>query len=282
MHLRSRRGVGPDPKLIDLDGDKVSAAEKRARIKDPPAVVKEAKANDEEKEYMGKKVTVKLFEQTNSLMTCFDNPERTLETVTGVQDRLLKLIPMDPRGRIMFDYEQEDTRDELELMDEEEDNEDEQANKSEHGTDYRPPAEIIEEYIQTLMLLVERQPAVAPKVLRLVVLALSLDNEGLAGRSLEQLLDLLEAGSIGEVVVETIMQTLLPQLKHAQPPTVPPPPPPPPPPHGPPPHTPLPLTSSSLVPHATPSRTSLPPLRAQPPAQPPLKPMLLRPAQLPR
>ena len=84
---------------------------------------------------MGKKVTVKLFEQTNTLMTCFDNPERTLETVGGVQEKLLKLIPMDPRGRIMFDYETEDTRDELELMDAEDGNEDEEANKSEHGTD---------------------------------------------------------------------------------------------------------------------------------------------------
>ena len=42
-------------KLIDLDGEKVTAAEKRARIKDPPAVVKEAKVTDEQKEYMGKK-----------------------------------------------------------------------------------------------------------------------------------------------------------------------------------------------------------------------------------
>ena len=48
--------------------------------------------------------------------------------------------------------------------------------------------------MQTLMLLVERQPAAAPKVLRLLVLTLSLENEGLAQRALEQLLDLLEAG----------------------------------------------------------------------------------------
>ena len=91
----------------------VNAAEKRARIKDPPAVVKEAKVNDDEKEYLGKKVTVKLFEQTNMLMTCFDNPERTLETLGQVQERLLRLIPLDPRGRVMFDYEKEDTRDEV-------------------------------------------------------------------------------------------------------------------------------------------------------------------------
>ena len=84
--------------------------------------------------------------------------------------------------------------------------------RSEHGTDLRDPVDIIEEYMQTLMLLVERQPAVAPKVMRLLVLSLSLENEGLAQRSLEQLLDLLEAGSIGEMVVETVMATMLPQL----------------------------------------------------------------------
>lgn len=36
-----------------------------------------------------------------------------------------------------------------------------------HGIDLRPPAEIIEEFIQTLVLLVERQQAAGPKVLRL-------------------------------------------------------------------------------------------------------------------
>ena len=49
--------------------------------------------------------------------------------------------------------------------------------------------------MQSLMLLVERQPAAAHKVLRLIVLSLSLENEELAKRSLAQLLDLLEAGS---------------------------------------------------------------------------------------
>jgi hypothetical protein len=98
-------------------------------------------------------VTVKLFEQTAELMACFDLPDKTLEAVGRVQDKLLKLIPIDPRGRIMFDYEQvqpracehparvcsiifhccckEDTRDELELVDDEE--KDDEANKSEHG-----------------------------------------------------------------------------------------------------------------------------------------------------
>ena len=44
-------------KLIDLDGEKVTAAEKRSRIKDPPAVVKEAKSMEDHEEYLGKKVT---------------------------------------------------------------------------------------------------------------------------------------------------------------------------------------------------------------------------------
>ncbi len=51
-------------------------------------------------------MTVKLFEQTAELMACFDLPDKTLEAVGRVQDKLLKLIPIDPRGRIMFDYEQ--------------------------------------------------------------------------------------------------------------------------------------------------------------------------------
>ena len=92
-------------KLVDLAGEKVSAAEKRARIKDPPAIVKEAKAGEETEEYRGKKVTVKLFEQTASLMRCFDAPETTLVAVGRVQEQLLKLIRIDPRGRVMFDYE---------------------------------------------------------------------------------------------------------------------------------------------------------------------------------
>ena len=72
-------------------------------------------------------------------------------------------------------------------------------------TDYRPPADIIEEYMQSLMLLVERQPAAAHKVLRLIVLSLSLENEELAKRSLAQLLDLLEAGSSTHLVHATLM-----------------------------------------------------------------------------
>ena len=202
-------------RLVDLDGEKVTPGEKRARIKDPPAVVKETKANDEESEYLGKKVTVKLFEQTADLMTCFDTPERTLETVQRVRDQLLRLIPIDHRGRVMFDYEAEDTRNELELMEAEE-NDEAEDKKSEHGTDFRPPADIIEEFMQTLMLLVERQPAAAPKVLRLLVLALSLENEKLAERALEQMLDLLEAGSISELVVDAVMNTLIPQLTEAK------------------------------------------------------------------
>ena len=205
--------ISNNAKLVDLDGEKVTAAEKRARIKDPPAVVKDAKSSEELDEYLGKRVTVKLFEQTAELLQCFDSPETTLEVVARVQENLLKLVPIDPRGRIMFDFEQEDTRDELELMEEDEK---EEEKKSEHGTDLRPPEDIIEEYMQTLMLLVERQPAAAQKVLRLIVLSLSLENENLAQRSLEQLLDLLEAGSVGEIVVETLMATLLPQLTDAK------------------------------------------------------------------
>ena len=110
-------------------------------------------------------MTVKLFEQSSLLMGCFDAPERTLEVVARVQEKLLKLIPIDPRGRIMFDYEHEDQRDELELLEDEEKEGDDK--RSEHGVDLREPADIIEEYMQTLMLLAERQPAVAPKVLTL-------------------------------------------------------------------------------------------------------------------
>ena len=201
--------ISNNARLVDLDGDKVTAAEKRSRIKDPPAVVKDAKTTGEMEEYLGKKVTVKLFEQTAELLVCFDQPDRTLEVVSRVQDNLLKLVPIDPRGRIMFDYEEEDARDELELMDDEGKEGDQ---KSEHGTDLRPPEEIIEEYMQTLMLLVERQPAAAPRVLRIIVMSLSLENENLSQRALEQLLDLLEAGSVGEMVVETVMATLIPQL----------------------------------------------------------------------
>ena len=134
--------ISNNARLIDLDGEKVTAAEKRARIKDPPAVVKDAKSSEELDEYLGKKVTVKLFEQTAQLLQCFDSPETTLEVVARVQENILKLVPIDPRGRVMFDFEQEDTRDELELM---EDDEKEEDKKSEHGTDLRAPEDIIEE-----------------------------------------------------------------------------------------------------------------------------------------
>ena len=93
----------------------------------------------------------------------------------------------------------------------------EEEKKSEHGIDLRPPADIIEEFIQTLVLLVERQHAAGPKVLRLMVLCLSLQNEGLADRALGQLLDFLDAGSIGEMVVATLMSTLIPQVLPPQP-----------------------------------------------------------------
>ena len=62
----------------------------------------------------------------------------------------------------MFDFEQEDTRDELELMEAGEKEEEEGA-KEEVAVDLRPPDELIEEYIQTLILLIERQPAAAAK-----------------------------------------------------------------------------------------------------------------------
>lgn len=142
--------------------------------------------------YRGKKVTVKVFELSQRLITCFNAPDRTLAVVNGVQEALLSLIPLDPRGRVMFDYEVEDTRDELELMEAAE--AEEEGAKSEHAVDFRPPSEIVEELIQTLMLLIERQPAAAHKVVRLVVLCLSLENEGLASRALSQMLDFLEAG----------------------------------------------------------------------------------------
>ena len=87
-------------------------------------------------------------------------------------------MPLDPRSRLMFDYEVEDTRNELELM--------------ETAENFHDPAELIEEFMQTLVLLVERQPAASAKVLRLMVLSLSLENESLAARALEQLLDFLE------------------------------------------------------------------------------------------
>ena len=71
--------------------------------------------------------------------------------------------------------------------------------------------------MQTLVLLIERQPAASAKVLRLMVLCLSFENENLATRALEQLLDFLEAGgSYSELVVSTLMSTLIPQLTDAK------------------------------------------------------------------
>lgn len=123
---------------------------------------------------------------------------------------------LDPRGRVMFDYEEEENNNETELEDEEKDDGSDAGgdHRDKEGAEGGPrePAVIIEEYMQTMMLLLERQPAAASKVIRLLVLSLSLENEGLAKRSLDQLLDLLEAGSIAEVVVETVISTLLPQL----------------------------------------------------------------------
>ena len=55
-------------------------------------------------------MTVKIFEQTAKLMRCFDQPDKCLDVVQQVQEDLLKLVPIDPRGRIMFDYEVEDQR----------------------------------------------------------------------------------------------------------------------------------------------------------------------------
>ena len=71
--------------------------------------------------------------------------------------------------------------------------------------------------MQTLVLLIGRQPAASAKVLRLMVLCLSFENENLATRALEQLLDFLEAGgSYSELVVSTLMSTLIPQLTDAK------------------------------------------------------------------
>ena len=89
--------------------------------------------------------------------------------------------------------------------------------KSEHETDLRAPTELIEEFIQTLILLIERQPAAASKAVRLMVLCLSISNEGLADRAREQLLDFLEAGGFySQLVVSTLIATLLPQLTDAK------------------------------------------------------------------
>ena len=89
--------------------------------------------------------------------------------------------------------------------------------KSEHETDLRAPTELIEEFIQTLILLIERQPAAASKAVRLMVLCLSISNEGLADRAREQLLDFLEAGGFySQLVVSTRIATLLPQLTDAK------------------------------------------------------------------
>ena len=80
------------PKIIDVDGEKMSVLERRSRIKDPPAVVKEVKAENTLDEYLGKRVVVKLFEQTKQLMECFDAPDRTLDAVAKVQDKLLQRL----------------------------------------------------------------------------------------------------------------------------------------------------------------------------------------------
>ena len=49
------------------------------------------------------------------------------------------------------------------------------------------------------------------------MLCLSIENEGLADRALAQLLDFLEAGGgVAELVVDTLMSTLLPQLTDAK------------------------------------------------------------------
>ncbi len=180
-------------------------------------MVKDASAAEKEDVYLGKKVAVKLFEQTAKLMRCFDEPDKCLDVVQTVQDELLKLVPLDPRGRQMFDFEVEDTRDVLALQEEADAALEGKEQAKEEEKDFRPPSELIEEFMQTLVLLIERQPAASSKVLRLMVLCLSLENEGLSDRALEQLLDFLEAGgSYSELVVGTLMSTLIPQLTDAK------------------------------------------------------------------
>ena len=51
---------------------------------------------------------------------------------------------------------------------------------------------------------------------RLLIGSLRIQLEGGLREPVAQLLDLLEAGSIGEVVVDSVMQTLLPQLTDAK------------------------------------------------------------------
>ena len=130
----------------------VSPLEKRSRIKEPPAVVRDGAVAEKDDVYLGKEVTVKIFEQTAKLMRCFDHPDTCLDVVQAVQEDLLKLVPIDPRGRIMFDIEVEDARNELELMEAADADETAEV-KSEHGEDFREPPELIEEFMQTLVLL---------------------------------------------------------------------------------------------------------------------------------
>ena len=64
-------------KLVDFDGEKVTAAEKCSRIKDPPAVVKEAKSMEDHEEYLGKKVTIALrLPPAHVLLGAFHNKAR--------------------------------------------------------------------------------------------------------------------------------------------------------------------------------------------------------------
>ena len=68
-----------------------------------------------------------------------------------MQDDLLKLVPIDPRGRFMFDIEVEDKRNELELMEAAEGEETTEV-KSEHG----------EDHMLTPSLSLSRTPALTP------------------------------------------------------------------------------------------------------------------------
>eukprot|EP00658_Telonema_sp_P-2_P032054 TRINITY_DN23838_c0_g1_i5.p1 TRINITY_DN23838_c0_g1~~TRINITY_DN23838_c0_g1_i5.p1 ORF type:complete len:1742 (+),score=459.44 TRINITY_DN23838_c0_g1_i5:215-5440(+) len=141
-----------------------------------------AEGEETDPEDQGPFVRVLMSDLTNRLSGCFEGPKEAQTVMTQLLRAVKRLVAASPEHRIIFEKETE-------------------------------AVEVIEDFLQTMVVVAERTDSVIQEALTILITMLSLSNKNIGLRCLIQLKDLLlSSAKYGDVGVPLLLDLVVPQI----------------------------------------------------------------------
>ena len=137
---------------------------------------------EEEEEDLGPHVRVLMTDLSAQLAKCFEGPKVAQQVMKRLETVIDKLIVAAPEHRVIF----------------------------EKGSE---PAELLEDFLQTIVVVLEKDDSVIASVLTILTKMLTISNQGVGARCLVQLKDLLlSSAKYGDVGIELVLEICVPMI----------------------------------------------------------------------